>query len=213
MSTTRLLLSTSELLYSILLELLPCQWSDLHLTGKFLLSIIDAFKDLFFFILEEVKSILGDQSILSTLGYLLLWTIGWMIAIHFQHGLLYFIISLLTFMMTNLGERKEGELSAYSVFNRNFERLPGTLDAEQFDAELRHNLPMNNHDMDDEQENGDNESEEEGGIDRKLYREAKRSLQFDRQEAKQRRLKENEAAAELYLKRLQQRYHVARSRG
>eukprot|EP01039_Chlorochromonas_danica_P005416 gene5416-5957_t len=114
--------------------------------------------------------------------------------------------------MTNLGERKEGELSAYSVFNRNFERLPGTLDAEQFDAEIRHNLPVNDHDMDDEPESGDNESEE-GGIDRKFYREAKRSLQFNRKEAKQRRLKENEVAAELYLNRLQQRYHVARSRG
>lgn len=31
-------------------------------------------------------------------------------------------------MFTNLGKRQEGTLSAYSVFNDNFERLAGTMD-------------------------------------------------------------------------------------
>ena len=41
-------------------------------------------------------------------------------------------------IFSNLGQRKEGELSAYSVFNPNFERLEGDNLAEQFEAQLRH---------------------------------------------------------------------------
>lgn len=37
----------------------------------------------------------------------------------------------------NAHKRRAGEKSAYSVFNKNFEKLDGTFDAEQFDAELR----------------------------------------------------------------------------
>ena len=31
-------------------------------------------------------------------------------------------------MFTNMGKREKGTLSAYSVFNENFERLQGTMD-------------------------------------------------------------------------------------
>ena len=38
-------------------------------------------------------------------------------------------------MMYHLGEKEEGEMSAYSVFNRNFTRLVGTMTAEQLIAQ------------------------------------------------------------------------------
>lgn len=41
-------------------------------------------------------------------------------------------------MFLNLGERRAGEMSAYSVFNEGFARLLGTMTAEQIDREMRH---------------------------------------------------------------------------
>ena len=38
-------------------------------------------------------------------------------------------------MLTNLGDRKQGEMSAYSVFNDNYTRLLGEIDAERLVAE------------------------------------------------------------------------------
>ena len=34
--------------------------------------------------------------------------------------------------------RKPSEMSAYSVFNKNFEKIDGTLSAEQFEREIRY---------------------------------------------------------------------------
>ncbi len=39
--------------------------------------------------------------------------------------------------MTRDSPPKPGELSAYSVFNKNFEKLPGTFDADQIDRQFR----------------------------------------------------------------------------
>jgi hypothetical protein len=39
---------------------------------------------------------------------------------------------------SNLGERKAGEKSGYSVFNENFEALPGELNVKQFENEIRY---------------------------------------------------------------------------
>ena len=50
---------------------------------------------------------------------------------------LYLCLSGFVFIFTNLGKREPGTLSAYSVFNPNFEELPGTLTASQFEAEIR----------------------------------------------------------------------------
>ena len=50
------------------------------------------------------------------------------------------MISLFYLIYANMrsGPKEEGQLSAYSVFNPNFERLEGTFTAEQFEKELRH---------------------------------------------------------------------------
>jgi hypothetical protein len=41
-------------------------------------------------------------------------------------------------MWKNLGSnRRRNQLSAYSVFNPNFEKLPGTFSAEDYDRQLR----------------------------------------------------------------------------
>jgi hypothetical protein len=56
-----------------------------------------------------------------------LWVLGYKLFIKWEFGMVYLFASILIFIFTNLGERKPWQLSAYSVFNPNFERLPGTM--------------------------------------------------------------------------------------
>lgn len=69
----------------------------------------------------------------------LLWSILQTIFIKLEFGAVFFVISGLYLIWTNLrsGPKKKGELSAYSVFNPNFETIEGTLTAEQFERELK----------------------------------------------------------------------------
>ena len=46
--------------------------------------------------------------------------------------------TLIWLMVSSLGERRAGDASAYSVFNRDFRALPGQLRAEDFERELLH---------------------------------------------------------------------------
>eukprot|EP00736_Rhodelphis_marinus_P014390 Rmarinus@m.14868 len=57
---------------------------------------------------------------------------------HFGVLKLYWIFLISFIILTNLGSRRAGEKSAYSVFNRNQERLPGQLTAEDFERQIRH---------------------------------------------------------------------------
>ena len=60
------------------------------------------------------------------------WFSGWYLCtVYLEIGAIYFICSAIAGMFLNLGDRVEGELSAYSVFNENWQRLVGTMTAEQ----------------------------------------------------------------------------------
>ena len=69
---------------------------------------------------------------------IVIWFGIWRAFVYVEFGSLWLLISMYAAIFLNLGERKEGELSAYSVFNTGYKRLLGTLDAEQFDNEIRH---------------------------------------------------------------------------
>lgn len=72
------------------------------------------------------------------LVFALTWTSLWCLFIHLQFGAVYFAVSLLIIMYYSMRtERDPSHLSAYSVFNPNFERIDGTFTAEQFEKELR----------------------------------------------------------------------------
>lgn len=75
-------------------------------------------------------------TVLKALLWLLLW--GFFVEVGF--GAVYFITSLLYFIIVSLrgSRRRSWEPSAYSVFNKNFETIEGTLSAEQFERELRY---------------------------------------------------------------------------
>ncbi|XP_041354880.1 SAYSvFN domain-containing protein 1-like [Gigantopelta aegis] len=68
-----------------------------------------------------------------------LWFVLWAIFLELQFGAVYFVVSLLfiIYRTTRTGPKKTGDLSAYSVFNPNCERIDGTFTAEQFEKELR----------------------------------------------------------------------------
>eukprot|EP00123_Amoebidium_parasiticum_P020200 comp44854_c0_seq1/m.47518 comp44854_c0_seq1/g.47518 ORF comp44854_c0_seq1/g.47518 comp44854_c0_seq1/m.47518 type:complete len:152 (-) comp44854_c0_seq1:241-696(-) len=76
----------------------------------------------------------------SYLKFLLWWLLLGFFAEH-EFGTVYFTFSLFALVFSNLDwsgkRRKKGDLSAYSVFNPNFETLEGTLTGDQIDKEIR----------------------------------------------------------------------------
>lgn len=85
---------------------------------------------------EEKKSINNWQIILLKF---FVWLTLYLIFIRLEFGAIYFIISLLYIMWSTLGShRRRDQLSAYSVFNPNFEKIQGTFTAEDYDRQLRH---------------------------------------------------------------------------
>lgn len=80
--------------------------------------------------------------IITYLLYFLLWITLYIIAIEFEFGAVYFILSTLIFIWLNTRSRpkKPGELSAYSVFNPDCKAIEGTIDASQFEREIRYGM-------------------------------------------------------------------------
>lgn len=54
-----------------------------------------------------------------------MWILGGPFAAAHGFGAVYVGVSFVLLMCMNLGRRKPGEASAYSVFNNDFRRLPG----------------------------------------------------------------------------------------
>ena len=67
----------------------------------------------------------------------LLWLAVFVLSYRVSMEKIYVMVSAIYIMFTNLGTRKPGEKSAYSVFNENFEKLPGTFSSDGIDAMLR----------------------------------------------------------------------------
>jgi hypothetical protein len=84
---------------------------------------------------EEVESVTNWQIIVIKF---LLWLTLLIIFIRLEFGIVYFIISLLYLMWSTMdSRRRRNELSAYSVFNPNCEKIQGTFSAEDYDRQLR----------------------------------------------------------------------------
>lgn len=68
----------------------------------------------------------------------MLWVTLYVIAVEYEFGAVYFILSTLVFIWLNTRSKpkQQGEPSAYSVFNPNCEAIEGTLDASQFEREI-----------------------------------------------------------------------------
>ena len=69
--------------------------------------------------------------------FLLLWPLGAKVSSLYSLGPLFILLSIVVAIFCNLGERKPGEASAYSVFNEGFRSLLGEFRAEAIDDGLR----------------------------------------------------------------------------
>lgn len=49
----------------------------------------------------------------------------------------YLLLAIIVFIYVNLGQKREGDASAYSIFNPGVQRLPGQLDADEVDRQIR----------------------------------------------------------------------------
>ncbi|GAB4857807.1 hypothetical protein Ancab_015712 [Ancistrocladus abbreviatus] len=68
---------------------------------------------------------------------IILWFILAPIAHSWDLGPLFILGTGFAIVFLNLGKRQEGDVSAYSIFNEDFRELPGTLNADRLDRDLR----------------------------------------------------------------------------
>ena len=83
------------------------------------------------FVVDNVASV--------SLWKFVVWFCLWGFFVSIEFGAVYLVASGFLLLCVNLGNRsrKSGEMSAYSVFNKNCEAIDGTLTAEQFEREIR----------------------------------------------------------------------------
>ncbi|KAL9254249.1 hypothetical protein AKJ16_DCAP14911 [Drosera capensis] len=68
---------------------------------------------------------------------IILWFILAPVAHRWDLGPIYILLTGFAIIFFNLGRRQEGDVSAYSIFNEDFRELPGTLNADRLDRDIR----------------------------------------------------------------------------
>uniref|UniRef100_A0A5B7AIT7 SAYSvFN domain-containing protein n=1 Tax=Davidia involucrata TaxID=16924 RepID=A0A5B7AIT7_DAVIN len=74
---------------------------------------------------------------LKVWAVIIIWFILAPVAYRWDLGPLYILGTGFTVIFLNLGKRQHGEISAYSIFNEDFRELPGTLNADRLDRDIR----------------------------------------------------------------------------
>lgn len=68
---------------------------------------------------------------------IVMWFILAPVAHRWDLGPLYILATGFAIIFFNLGKRQQGDMSAYSIFNEDFRELPGTLNADRLDRDIR----------------------------------------------------------------------------
>ncbi|XP_058224388.1 uncharacterized protein LOC131333711 [Rhododendron vialii] len=68
---------------------------------------------------------------------IVMWFILAPVAHRWDLGPLYILATGFAIIFFNLGKRQQGDVSAYSIFNEDFRELPGTLNADRLDRDIR----------------------------------------------------------------------------
>lgn len=68
---------------------------------------------------------------------IVMWFILAPVAHSWDLGPLYILATGFVIIILNLGQRQPGDVSAYSIFNEDFRELPGTLNADRLDRDVR----------------------------------------------------------------------------
>ena len=69
---------------------------------------------------------------------LAVWFVLMLVCRHYRLGHPFIITSLIVLLLNNLGDKKAGDVSAYTVFNADMRALPGQLRMEDLEREMRH---------------------------------------------------------------------------
>jgi hypothetical protein len=127
---------------TILYELQPVRLVDLISFARYLhrsATVLGSFSLLVSDLLYQRSFDIARGVKLRTWIFTATWAAGLLIMIKAGFGSVWILLSLISSIFLNLGKRKRGELSAYSVFNEGFKQLLGTMNADQLDDEIRHN--------------------------------------------------------------------------
>lgn len=94
--------------------------------------------------LANPSSLIGKLR-LGLLFKIAIYSVGQVVAFIYGFGAVFFACALLVFICTNLSNkpRKPDQLSAYSVFNPKFEKIPGTLNADNVVLQTAGHIALN----------------------------------------------------------------------
>ena len=137
--------------------------------------------------LEEMEKPFNPLDIITMRNIIIffIWAVLYKLIIDFGFGLIYFFITIILLIFNNLGERKPWELSAYSIFNPNFERIPGSINSENFNGMGILNIGNNNNNL--IQDN----IQQLNNFNNEIENELNRKIEYDtKSENKKRKLKE-----------------------
>ena len=70
-------------------------------------------------------------------AFMQVWFCGMPIAARLSLGPVYILVSIALLILLNMGTRRVGEWSAYSIFNSDVQRLPGEITQDQVDNAFR----------------------------------------------------------------------------
>jgi hypothetical protein len=99
-------------------------------------------KNLFSFLHHKLK--IPDMVLMALFSlrlrmwiFISMWFIFAPVAHKWDLGPLYILGTGFAIIFMNLGKRQSGDMSAYSIFNEDFRELPGTLNADRLDRDIR----------------------------------------------------------------------------
>ena len=125
--------------------------------------------------IEEAKKPFNPMDFLSTKNIIIfiIWYSLYRIFLKYNFGAVYFMLTIIALIYLNLGERKPGELSAYSIFNPNHERILGSMSSDDFG--MRQNQIFD----DFGNEGVNNNLEQMRQIEREINEEVNRKIHYD----------------------------------
>ena len=127
--------------------------------------------------IEEAKKAFNPMDFLSTKNIIIfiIWYSLYRLFLKYNFGAVYFMITIIILIFINLGQRKPGELSAYSVFNPNNERILGSMSNNNFGLGIGQNIELDNNEL-----NGlNNQIEQMRQIEREINDEINRKIHYD----------------------------------
>ncbi|XAR54831.1 hypothetical protein NMG60_11030137 [Bertholletia excelsa] len=74
---------------------------------------------------------------LKAWAIIIMWFVLAPVAHRWDLGPIYILATGFAIIFLNLGHRRQGDMSAYSIFNEDFTELPGTLNADRLDRDIR----------------------------------------------------------------------------